>query len=127
MATDVDHPWTMSWVMLQSCFESHFMLRLEKQEKPHGRVQFSAGNFMNMNGMTAVLKPGPVRNHPKDRCLVVQFIGDQMQADQFAYQLELNGHGRRFTLEATPRSIREDVDRYENVKIRKDINFNQKT
>jgi len=31
------------------------------------------------------------------------------QAQQFAYRLELNGHRRRLTWEATPRSIHEGV------------------
>ena len=46
--------------------------------------------------------------------LVVQLIGARKQAEQFAYRLELNGHRRRLTWEATPRSIHEGVARYEN-------------
>ena len=45
-------------------------------------------------------------------CLVVQLIGARKQAEQFAYRLELNGHRRRLTWEATPRSIHEGVARY---------------
>ena len=45
--------------------------------------------------------------------LVVQLIGARKQAEQFAYRLELNGHRRRLTWEATPRSIHEGVARYE--------------
>ena len=43
---------------------------------------------------------------------VVQLIGARKQAQQFAYRLELNGHRRRLTWEATPRSIHEGVARY---------------
>ena len=43
--------------------------------------------------------------------LVVQLIGARKQAEQFAYRLELNGHRRRLTWEATPRSIHEGVAR----------------
>ena len=48
-----------------------------------------------------------------NRILVVQLIGARKQAEQFAYRLELNGHRRRLTWEATPRSIHEGVARYE--------------
>ena len=42
---------------------------------------------------------------------MVQLIGARKQAEQFAYRLELtsNGHRRRLTWEATPRSIHEGV------------------
>jgi len=82
LATDVTLPGAVDWVMMQSCFGSHFMLVLEKQEKFDGHVQFFA---------------------------VVQLIGARKQAEQFAYRLELNGHRRRLTWEATPRSIHEGV------------------
>ena len=41
----------------------------------------------------------------------MQLIGTRKQAQQFAYRLELNGHRRRLTWEATPRSIHEGVSR----------------
>lgn len=82
LATDVTLPGAVDWVMMQSCFGNHFMLVLEKQEKFDGHVQFFA---------------------------VVQLIGARKQAQQFAYRLELNGHRRRLTWEATPRSIHEGV------------------
>merc|ERR1711956_55010 len=40
---------------------------------------------------------------------IVQLIGTRKQAENFAYRLELNGHRRRLTWEATPRSIHEGV------------------
>lgn len=58
------------------------MLVLEKQEKYHGHQQFFA---------------------------VVQLIGTPKQSENFMYRLELNGHRRRLTWEATPRSIHEGV------------------
>ena len=45
LATDVTLPGAVDWVMMQSCFGSHFMLVLEKQEKFDGHVQFFAGLF----------------------------------------------------------------------------------
>lgn len=71
-----------SQVMMQSCFGQHFMLVLEKQEKYDGHQQFFA---------------------------IVQLIGSRKEAENFAYRLELNGHRRRLTWEAMPRSIHEGV------------------
>ncbi|XP_055993946.1 E3 ubiquitin-protein ligase SIAH1A-like [Sorex fumeus] len=82
LATAIDLPGAVDWVMMQSCFGSHFMLVLEKQEKYNGHQQFFA---------------------------IVQLIGTRKQADNFAYRLELNGHGRRLTWEATPRSVHEGI------------------
>lgn len=82
LATDINLPGAVDWVMMQSCFGHHFMLVLEKQEKYDGHQQFFA---------------------------VVQLIGSRKQADNFIYRLELNGHKRRLTWEATPRSIHEGV------------------
>ncbi|XP_054160776.1 E3 ubiquitin-protein ligase SIAH1A-like [Oppia nitens] len=82
LATDINLSGAVDWVMIQSCYSHHFMLVLEKQEKFHGHQQFFA---------------------------VVQLIGSHKQADQFIYRLELNGHKRRLTWEATPRSIHEGV------------------
>ena len=50
LATDVTLPGAVDWVMMQSCFGSHFMLVLEKQEKFDGHVQFFAGNIIFMFG-----------------------------------------------------------------------------
>lgn len=82
LATDINLPGAVDWVMMQSCFGHHFMLVLEKQEKIDGHQQFFA---------------------------IVQLIGTRKQADGFAYRLELNGPKRRLTWEATPRSIHEGV------------------
>ncbi|XP_002127743.2 E3 ubiquitin-protein ligase SIAH1B [Ciona intestinalis] len=82
LATDINLPGAVDWVMMQSCFGHHFMLVLEKQEKLDGHQQFFA---------------------------IVQLIGTRKQAENFAYRLELNGPKRRLTWEATPRSIHEGV------------------
>eukprot|EP00918_Siedleckia_nematoides_P092334 GHVU01202784.1.p1 GENE.GHVU01202784.1~~GHVU01202784.1.p1 ORF type:complete len:305 (+),score=22.57 GHVU01202784.1:66-980(+) len=82
LATDINLPGAVDWVMMQSCFGHHFMLVLEKQEKYDGLQQFYA---------------------------IVQLIGTRKQAESFAYRLELNGHRRRLTWEATPRSIHDGV------------------
>ncbi|TGZ54333.1 E3 ubiquitin-protein ligase [Temnothorax longispinosus] len=82
LATDINLPGAVDWVMMQSCFGHHFMLVLEKQEKYDGHQQFFA---------------------------IVQLIGSRKQAENFAYRLELNGHRRRLTWEAMPRSIHEGV------------------
>jgi len=82
LATDINLPGAVDWVMMQSCFGHHFMLVLEKQEKYDGLQQFFA---------------------------IVQLIGTRKQAENFAYRLELSGHRRRLTWEATPRSIHEGV------------------
>jgi len=82
LATDINLPGAVDWVMMQSCFDNHFMLVLEKQEKQDGRQMFYA---------------------------IVQLIGTRRQAENFAYRLELNGSRRRLTWEATPRSIHDGV------------------
>lgn len=82
LATDINLPGAVDWVMMQSCFNHHFMLVLEKQEKFDGHQQFFA---------------------------IVQLIGSRKEAENFAYRLELNGHRRRLTWEAMPRSIHEGV------------------
>ncbi|KAG7517108.1 hypothetical protein JOB18_049435 [Solea senegalensis] len=82
LATDIDLPGAVDWVMMQSCFSHHFMLVLEKQEKYEGHQQFFAA---------------------------VLLIGTRKQADSFAYRLELNGNRRRLTWEATPRSVHDGV------------------
>ena len=80
LATDINLPGAVDWVMMQSCFGHHFMLVLEKQEKYDGHQQFFD---------------------------IVQLIGNKKQAKKFAYRLELNGHRR--TWEAFPRSSHEGV------------------
>ncbi|XP_022248421.1 E3 ubiquitin-protein ligase Siah1-like isoform X3 [Limulus polyphemus] len=82
LATDINLPGAVDWVMMQSCFGHHFMLVLEKQEKYDGHQQFFA---------------------------IVQLIGTRKQAENFIYRLELSGHRRRLTWEATPRSIHDGV------------------
>lgn len=81
LATDINLAGAVDWVMMQSCFGHHFMLVLEKQEID-GRQHFFA---------------------------IVQLIGSRKQAEHFTYRLELNGHRRRFTWEAVPRSIHEGI------------------
>lgn len=69
--------------MMQSCFGQHFMLVLEKQEKPEtGQTNFFA---------------------------IVQLIGGRKAADKFGYRLELNSARRRLTWEATPTSIHSGI------------------
>lgn len=82
LATDINLSGAVDWVMIQSCYNHHFMLVLEKQEKFPGHQQFFA---------------------------VVQLIGTPKQSDNFIYRLELNGVKRRLTWEANPRSIHEGV------------------
>ncbi|XP_074659820.1 E3 ubiquitin-protein ligase SIAH1-like isoform X2 [Tubulanus polymorphus] len=81
LATDINLPGAVDWVMMQSCFGHHFMLVLEKQEKFEAQMFYA----------------------------IVQLIGTRKQAENFAYRLELNGHRRRLTWEATPRSIHDGV------------------
>ena len=68
--------------------------------------------WRNRKKPTDVSKSASLTNL-KVSILVVQLIDARKQAEKFAYRLELNGPGRRLTWEATPRSIREDTDRYE--------------
>ncbi|KFW62302.1 E3 ubiquitin-protein ligase SIAH2, partial [Pygoscelis adeliae] len=82
LATDINLPGAVDWVMMQSCFGHHFMLVLEKQEKYEGHQQFFA---------------------------IVLLIGTRKQAENFAYRLELDGNRRRLTWEATPHSIHDGV------------------
>ena len=62
LATDINLPGAVDWVMMQSCFGHHFMLVLEKQEKYDGHQQFFA---------------------------IVQLIGSRKQAENFAYRWAL--------------------------------------
>ena len=59
LATDINLPGAVDWVMMQSCFGHHFMLVLEKQEKFDSYQQFFA---------------------------IVQLIGSRKQAENFAYR-----------------------------------------
>ena len=61
LATDINLPGAVDWVMMQSCFDHHFMLVLEKQEKYDGVQLFYA---------------------------IVQLIGTRKQAENFAYRSE---------------------------------------
>lgn len=60
LATDINLPGAVDWVMMQSCFGCHFMLVLEKQEK------FQDGNQMFY--------------------AVVQLIGTRKQSENFIYR-----------------------------------------
>ena len=60
MATDIELLGNVDWVMLQSCFDAHFLLVLEKQDSSHDGVQtFFA---------------------------IVQLIGTSKQAENFIYR-----------------------------------------
>ena len=59
LATDINLPGAVDWVMMQSCFNHNFMLVLEKQEKMEGQHMFYA---------------------------IVQLIGTRKQAENFAYR-----------------------------------------
>jgi len=82
MATDVSLPGNVDWVMLQSCFDSHFLLVLEKQDKQEAGQMFYA---------------------------VVQYIGTNKQAQNFVYRLELRKGRRRLAWEGSPHSIQAGV------------------
>lgn len=82
LATDINLSGAVDWVMIQSCFNHHFMLVLEKAEKYSSHQQFFAA---------------------------VVLIGGEKTADQFTYRLELNAHKRRLLWEAQPRSISDGV------------------
>lgn len=82
LATDINLPGAVDWVMMQSCFGFNFMLVLEKQDRDNGQQMFYA---------------------------VVQLIGAKKDAENFMYRLELSTMRRRLAWEATPRSIHEGV------------------
>ncbi|PAV67384.1 hypothetical protein WR25_23193 [Diploscapter pachys] len=84
LATDINLPGAVDWVMMQSCFGYNFMLVLEKQEK------YEPGNGQVFYA-------------------VVQLIGAKKEAENFMYRLELSTHRRRLCWEAAPRSIHEGV------------------
>ena len=58
LATDINLPGAVDWVMMQSCFGHHFMLVLEKQERMDSQMFYA----------------------------IVQLIGTRKQAEQFAYR-----------------------------------------
>jgi E3 ubiquitin-protein ligase SIAH1 len=86
LATDINLPGAVDWVMMQSCFGYYFMLVLEKQDK-----QDQGGQNYQMF------------------YAVVQLIGAKKEAENFVYRLELSNQRRRLCWEATPRSIHEGV------------------
>ena len=69
LATDINLPGAVDWVMMQSCFGHHFMLVLEKQDK-YDVQQFYA---------------------------IVQLIGTKKQAENFAYRCGLSHSSTSFT------------------------------
>ena len=42
LATDINLPGAVDWVMMQCCFDKYFILVLEKQERHEGHQQFFA-------------------------------------------------------------------------------------
>jgi len=82
LATDINLPGAVDWVMMQNCYGSHFMLVLEKQEKFNGHFVFYA---------------------------VVQLIGSKKQAENFVYRLELSANRRRLYWESSPQSAHEGM------------------
>lgn len=98
LATDINLPGAVDWVMMQACFGCYFMLVLEKQDKQ----EQSGQNYQMFYA-------------------VVQLIGNKKEAENFTYRfnflknffillffrLELSNQRRRLCWEATPRSIHE--------------------
>lgn len=86
LATDINLKGAVDWVMIQSCFNHHFLLVLEKQELKTGQQHFFA---------------------------IVQLIGSQKEAENFKYKLELSsnvaGQVKRLQWEATARSILDGI------------------
>ncbi|XP_011646461.1 retinol dehydrogenase 13-like isoform X3 [Pogonomyrmex barbatus] len=78
LATDINLPGAVDWVMMQSCFGHHFMLVLEKQEKYDGHQQFFA---------------------------IVQLIGSRKQAENFAYRDRLGGPKYKGTEDLTNKVV----------------------
>ncbi|KAK8392291.1 hypothetical protein O3P69_017698 [Scylla paramamosain] len=83
LATDINLPGAVDWVMIQSCFSHHFILVLGKQEKFDGHQQFFA---------------------------IVQLIGFRKQAENFAYSsFSLHRAPPSSTREARVRKIPQDL------------------
>ncbi|XP_053311498.1 seven in absentia homolog 3 [Spea bombifrons] len=83
LATDMNLPAPVEWIIAHSCLGHYFLLVLRKQEKYHGYPQFFA---------------------------TMMLIGTPAQAENFNYKLELNRNQRRLTWESTPRSVLDCVD-----------------
>ncbi|XP_053435089.1 E3 ubiquitin-protein ligase SIAH1-like [Nycticebus coucang] len=83
LAMNINVHGTFYWVMMQSCFGLHFLVVLQKQENHPGQVRF---------------------------CAILQLLATAQQAENFTYRLELKGHRRQLTWEATPQSIREGIE-----------------
>uniref|UniRef100_A0A8C5QDV4 E3 ubiquitin-protein ligase n=1 Tax=Leptobrachium leishanense TaxID=445787 RepID=A0A8C5QDV4_9ANUR len=83
LATDMNLPAPVDWIIAHSCLGQHFLLVLRKQEKYQGYPQFFA---------------------------TMMLIGPPAQAESFNYKLELNRNRRRLTWESTPRSVLDCVD-----------------
>ncbi|KAM8975730.1 seven in absentia homolog 3 [Pelodytes ibericus] len=83
LATDMNLPAPVDWIIAHSCLGHHFLLVLRKQEKYQGYPQFFA---------------------------TMMLIGTPAQAENFNYKLELNRNRRRLTWESTPRSVLDCVD-----------------
>lgn len=85
LATAINLKGAVDWVMIQSCFNHHFLLVLEKQEFKFGQLFFA----------------------------VVQLIGSQKEAEKFKYKLELggttSGHVRRLQWESRTNSCLEGI------------------
>ncbi|XP_065319442.1 E3 ubiquitin-protein ligase SIAH1A-like [Gordionus sp. m RMFG-2023] len=137
LATDINLPGNVDWVMMQSCFGHHFILVLEKQERlatpaptPSALSSTPSNNLPSSNLTPSSLDhqgsadgggggSGGHAGHAMGVSLnrtplqqfyaVVQLIGSRKQAENFAYKLELNGNGRRLTWEARPRSVHEGI------------------
>lgn len=77
LATDINLSGAVDWVMIQACFDHHFMLVLEKQERSDGYTQFFA---------------------------VVQMLGNE-GCENFLYRLELANQKRRLMWEGHPQPI----------------------
>lgn len=80
LATDINLKGAVDWVMIQSCFNHHFLLVLEKQEIKDGQQKFFA---------------------------LVQLIGSHSEAVKFKYKLELSSNQglKRLQWEARTPSI----------------------
>ncbi|XP_003792489.1 E3 ubiquitin-protein ligase SIAH1-like [Otolemur garnettii] len=84
LAMDINNvPGTLYWVMMQSCFDLHFMVVLQRQENHHGQERF---------------------------CAMVRLLGTPQQVENFTYRLEMKRGRRQLTWEAPPRSIRESIE-----------------
>lgn len=83
IAIGINKPGTVDWAMIQSCFSQHFMVVLKKQDGYDGFMRFYS---------------------------MVMLIGTSMQAEKFAYRLELKANQHHLTWEDKPCSIRDGVE-----------------